>query len=461
MQLKNDNIEYSIRMMLLNLLLMVSVSSVTAADNISISDDFAGFNKSIEMNDSDLSNKLGDKIFGKMLEKYERDSGFVAYKSKLMLSEYLARQMISRLQKAAQKRMQEVAGDPLGDKDKHRDRSLAVSPAKNIYESSKAMFAKPVKIEGLSDDDKKFLGEYYNLKLRNFTSDIAKAGQGLAVAESQFKGTHNYVLVLPLLHIPSSKGVNVNLLPPKMTNSMHLKAISDSCLFHYGMPHQAMEVAREMAGNKKTFSEYDFYNQSSKKCTTEQVNIAVECLKMAIDCVPENEQQKSIELKFDIVQLWLDSKNYSLAAGQAKEIFETFSDIPEDGKAIWLYYYALSRSNNVDAILANVDSALSDERCKSYKAKLMYIKWWALRRKRDEGARVAVLEHELIKLYGDSPMIAPVFLSRATDLLAQQNYNDAKYVLADLIEKFPETKAAIQAKKMVEKLEKIGSSGDE
>jgi TolA-binding protein len=99
-----------------------------------------------------------------------------------------------------------------------------------------------------------------------------------------------------------------------------------------------------------------------------------------------------------------------------------------------------------------VDEALADERCRQYEAKLMYTKWWALRRERDQGAEIAALEYELLNRYGDQPMVAPIMLSQATDTLARQDYNGAYAILSELVQKFPSTKAAEQAKKMLDKL---------
>ena len=149
------------------------------------------------------------------------------------------------------------------------------------------------------------------------------------------------------------------------------------------------------------------------------------------------------------MQLWLDSKNYALAAGRVKKIFETHPNHKQAGKAIWFYYYSLSRTNNTEQILADIDNALSDERCRDYKPKLLYIKWWALRRTRDQNARVAAVEHELLELYGDDPMVAPILLSQATDLMAHQNYPGAFEILNELVQKFPTTSAARQAEKMI------------
>jgi hypothetical protein len=49
-------------------------------------------------------------------------------------------------------------------------------------------------------------------------------------------------------------------------------------------------------------------------------------------------------------------------------------------------------------------------------------------------------------------MIAPILLSRVTDLLASQDYTGAYELSTQLVDKFPSTMAATQAKKMLAKL---------
>ena len=139
---------------------------------------------------------------------------------------------------------------------------------------------------------------------------------------------------------------------------------------------------------------------------------------------------------------------------QAKEISDDYPDHQDSGKAVWLYYYSLSRTNNINEILLDIDQALGEKRCRPYKAKLMYIKWWALRRSRDQEARVAAIEHELLQNFKDDPMVAPIMLSQATDLLAKMQYSNASVILNELVQKFPTTNAAIQAKKMLTQMDK-------
>jgi hypothetical protein len=372
-------------------------------------------------------------------------------------AEFLAKQMQQQLRRATNKRMFTVADELFNNNSKGvRTHSLLVAPAKRFYETSVGLFSKPVRIDNLADEEKSFLAQYYDLKLRVLISAIARAGQALAIAEPSFKGTHDYVLVLPLLHASDRKSVNIDVLPQWMRRPDQLNIFVDSCLLHFGFPFHAMMLANKSAQfQNRSFSEPDFYRAAANKCGTSHPHIAADCLHRAIDYATDKEPDRAVALRFEVVQLWLDSRNYALAAGEAHKIFETYPKHREAGKAIRLYYYALSRNNNTDEILVDIDKALDDKRCDVYKAKLMYIKWWALRRKRDQTARVAALEYELLKQYGNDPMVAPILLSRATDLLAGQNYTGAYEPLTQLVEKFSSTRAATQAKRMIVKLKAV------
>ena len=419
--------------------------------------DFAAYRQALEAQDDAKAMLVGDSIFTQLEKKYKGDAGFRAFKSKLNAAEFLAKQMQQQLKRATKKRMLAVADELFKpDSKETKTHPLSVAPAKRFYETSVGVFSKPVRIDNLTNEEKLFLAQYYDLKLRILISTIAKAGQALAIAEPSFKGTHDYILVLPLLHVSDEKSFSIDILPQWLRRPNQLNIFVDSCLLHFGFPFHAMSLAKKSAQLRdSSFSELDFYRSAANKCGTSHPHIAADCLHRAISYATDKEPDRAVALQFEVVQLWLDSKNYALAAGEAHKIFETYPDHREAGKAIWLYYYALSRNNNTDEILVDVDKALNDKRCEVYKAKLMYIKWWALRRKRDQTARVAALEYELLKQYSNDPMVAPILLSRATDLLAGQNYTGAYESLTQLVEKFPSTKAATQAKRMLVKLKAV------
>ena len=437
-------------------IILITVSAIALA-NIALGansrdPNFTDFFQALEQGTDKQAAQVGQTIFKRIERAYRADAGFGALKSKMIAADFLANQMVTQLKKATGRQMFAVAGELFENKGKSKN-SLSVAPAKSFYETSQQIFSKPVNIGELGAEEKKFLAKFYDLKLRILTSKIAKAGQALAIAEPSFKGTYDYVLVLPLLHASETQPVNINVLPKWMRKSGQLKVFSDSCLLHYGFAYHAQSFARAAAEmDKKDFLQENFYRSASKKCAKKLARVAVDCLKRAIDSIDEEKTDERIALQFDIVQVWLDSDNFTLAAGEAKKIADNFGDHKRSGNAIWLHFYALSRANNVKTILANIDTAIADPRCSDYRAKLMYMKWWALRRLKDKTAQIAALEHQLITDYGDDVMVAPIMLSRATDLLAGQDYAGAFALLDQVQEKFPSTAAAGQAKKMATKL---------
>ena len=448
---------YRYFLVLLLVCIPISVGSSASAPNHSRINsetiDFAVFQKALENSEDIKAASIGDSIFEQMEQKYKDNAGFVTPKSKLTAADSLTKRMIFELKKATNRQMLSVA-DELFDKKDNKNNPLLITPAKSFYETSTELFSKQIRTDEFGDNEKTFLAQYYDLKLRILITAIAKAGQSLAIAKPTFKGTHDYVLVLPLLHASSKNLFNVNILPRWMRQPEQLNIFSDSCLLHFGLPFHAMMIAKQSAQIQEIpFSEVDFYRSEAQKCRESHHHIAANCLRKAIDCVADGDPNMAVSLQFEVVQLWLDSKNYALAASQARKIFETYPNHKESGKAIWLYYYTLLRGGNADEILAHIDKALGDKRCETYKVKLMYIKWWSLHRKQDETARVEILEYEMLKQYGNDPIVAPILLFRAVNILAHQDYNGAYELLTQLVEKFPSTKSAAQAKRVLDRLE--------
>jgi len=405
---------------------------------------FQTFAEALKAQDDVRALQIGADDFKKLEQKYQNDAGFVAFKSKLAAAEFLTRQMVDQLKKATRQQMMITFDDVFQSDEISKPPSLP--PAKRFYETSVALFSTPISIDQLSEDEKNFMVQYYNLKLKNFTTSIARAGQALAVALPKFHDTHKYVLVLPLLHVA----------PEWMQKPEQLIISSNECLLHFGFPFQAMMLSQKAAEIKHNpFSEVDYYKSAAQKCGPALSNVAVACLQKAIACTSEKNIEAIIALKFDIVQLWWDSGNYSLAAGHAKQISQSYPHSNQYPKAVNLYYLALARDSNAEAVLVDIDAAINDRRCTALRARLMYYKWWALRRQRQQDARIAALEHDILQKFGHDPMVAPIMLSQATDHLARQDYLNAKQILARLVEKFPASTSALQANKILEKLKAI------
>lgn len=419
--------------------------------NISSADDIDLFIKVLDQtpHNSEQIFEFGNRNFTYLSKKYSLSPGFINLKSRLQSASFLASKMQSQLGKSMNKRLLEV----IDDQKQKKTNSLVVAPAKSFYDSSINLFSKPINIDDLGENEKTFLRRYYNLILRKHIENISFAGLGYAFAEPSFKGTYNYVLVLPLLHTPNSKAINLEVLPLSMKTPQLLNQLADSALLHFGRIIAAMSLARNAAAiSNRAFNEIDYYIESAHNCPPDKANIAVDCLNLAIKAASASEPDRVVELNIQIIDTWQKSKNHALAAGHARDTYEKFPDHPKTAYIIWLYYYSLSLARQSDVILADIDNHIDNPICSQYRAKLMYTKWWAMRLARNDSPGLQALEYQLLKDYSDSSIITPVMLSRATDMIAQQNYNQAYVLLNELMENFPDTKSADQAKKILERL---------
>lgn len=398
--------------------------------------------------------ELGRTIYETLGKRYNTNGGFLAYQSKVKLAEHLTAQMISHLRQATRAQMSTVMDEVFEEGAKQKP--LPLAPAKRFYDTSIQNFNKPIAIGAIDPQHKHFLAQYYNLYLRYLVNQVARTGRAIALVEPSFKSTYDYVLVLPLLHTSREQAINIGILPTWMNKAEHLQQLTDSCLFQFSMPYQAMEMARlAVAKTGEGFSEIDFYRNAANRCGTEYVHTAVDCLKRAYHAEEPSEVDDRVSILFNLIQYWLNNENYDLAAGEAHQLREQFPDHPLCGKAIYLYYYSLSRASKLRDILSTIDKDLEDARYTKYRDSLLFIKWHALRNTRNEEARLLAVEHELLQRCADNPIIAPVMFSRATDRLARQDYQGAVEILTELLEKFPQTNAAVQAQRMLPKLQKI------
>ena len=419
--------------------------------NTSSADDIDLFMKALDQTPQNSAQaiELGNRIFSDLSKKYSLSSGFINLRSRLQSASFLADKMQSQLRRSMSKRLLEVTDD----QKQKKINSLVVAPAKSFYDSSTDLFSRPISIDDLPENEKTFLTGYYNLILRKHIENISLAGLGYAVAEASFTGTYDYVLVLPLLHTPDDKAVNLDVLPLSMKTTELLNQLGDSALLHFGRVTAAMSLARDAAAiSNRAFNEIEYYIESANKCPPDKAKIAVDCLNQAIKLASASEPDRIVELNIQIIDTWQKSKKYTLAAGHARQSYEKFPDHPKTAYIIWLYYYSLSCDRQADAILADIDNHIDNPICSQYHVNLMYTKWWAMRLISNGSAQLEALEYQILKDYSDDSIITPVMLSRATDMIASQDYNQACILLNQLIEKFQDTKSADQAKKILEKL---------
>jgi len=433
--------------------LSLEARGATGGEPESRAADFARFQEAVSSAREADALSLGEKLLADLRRKYRMDKSFETYEARLKAAEFLAGRMRQELN-----RVTNLQASALTEGMVNRGianpspNAPSIAPARRFYETSTRLFSLPVSTDKFTGAERTFLSSYYDLRLRLLTSAVAQAGQALVVAQPGFAGTHDYVLVLPLLHASESRPVDVRVLPAWMQQPEQLDILSESCLLQFELLFQAMTIAKRSAELQgQEFSPREYFRSVAERCQKSHPRIAAECLRHAIDSGTKD-PDVAVALHLQIIQLWTESQDYALAAGEARKVFETYPDHRDAGKAIWLYYSALVSAANFDAVLTGIDNALKDPRCESFRGGLLYFKWVALKRKGGQAAQVTVLESELFKQYGNSPLIAPVMLSQAVDLLASQAYGEAYEILGRLVEKFPHTEAAGQARKMLQRL---------
>ncbi len=399
--------------------------------------------------------QASDADFEKLENKYPANAELRILKSRIAAAEYIASQMQSELQQRKERVLKKMAAQLFAEQAAKPNEMLApLAPARDFYNASAAIFQIPVSLEVFDPCERTFLGQYYDLKITSLVDSTIAAAKALAVTDRDFEGLYDYALVVPLLHAANNEDVNIALFPKSMRTPDGLGNLSKSCLLHYGLPPRAMQFAKQAAGLVgKPFSEVEFYESAAKTARDSKPDVAADCLSRAVELLPENDADKIVALRLEAAQMWLDSGKYTLAAAEARKAFEAYPENLSAGRAIWLHYFALSKADDLDALLTGIDSAISDPRCAEYVVKLKYMKWYALRRKSPLSPACTAIENDLLEHHADDSIVAPIMLFRAQELMARQNYDQSRRLFADIVEKFPSTEAAARAKQNLSKLE--------
>ena len=389
--------------------------------------------------------------FEKLKGKYSGDTNFKTYMAKLRAAEHLAADMVSQLEKVRKRQLNVFSDTIFGNKAETEEaEAFLTAPAIKFYKEAKGLFSQPISLHGFSIAEQKFLSSYYNLKLRSLLNEIAETGQALAVAEPSFKGTYDYVLVLPLLHTKDGSSVNVNSLPQWMQQAGILTALSDSCLLHYGFINPALDLAK-MACVQRSGScdDVELYRFLANKCDKHNVNIAVQCLEKAIEYLPDNDLGTVNELRFDIVQRWAQAGSYKLAAGQAKKIAQHIPDSNEGKESLLkiIKIYAEQLKFYDDAIeqcrvfLKKFTDSRQAEYIQFLTGKLTYLN-------RDYAGAATKLDLFQMK-YPNSPYVSEAMLLGAISQFSEGQTNEAIERFRRIIQKYPDTELTARCKFLI------------
>jgi len=369
-------------------------------------------------------------------------------------------EVVTQLQAAGQDAVDKLVGDLWENKRSPKaptaspPSSKPIVPAEQLYRLYLPYFRYAIDTQGLDSTEMAFLRAYYNAEVQAAISRIMRLGRPLAAAA----GTRSfeleyYLILLPLLHQTEHFSVeSLRELPPWVLASEHLKRLADFCLLRAGRLDAAEAIALKLKDQQPTAeSRHTFYLESCDRCLAAHVPAAaVACLKAALGLLQEHDP-RAVALRFRICEIWAAARNWALAAGEAGQIAQDFSNTAEGGRALFNRLRYLTSQGDAQTILLEIDDAIQNPHCQDHLSQLYYYKWKALRQA-GQGQAASLLLKRFLEQFPEDPNGAEMYFAVARDCLSAQRYEEATSILESLKTRYPKTKFVTEAKQLLERL---------
>lgn len=328
-------------------------------------------------------------------------------------------------------------------------------PADQVYRQYLPHFTYRIDTSGFTPNQESFLRVYYNAEVQEVMHEVAGFRQPMVLSD-QMGELEAYLLLVPLLHSPSKFPPAVlEGLPVWMRTPERFARLSDFCLFRLGRIDAAVVLHTELQKEGEPDPK-KFYAKAADKCLERhRPDRAVQCFQAAIELVPPGSKEAAT-LRFRICETWASAKNYALAANQAGMIAKEFQGQPAEGDALHLRIQYFATQGDAKSVLAEVDEALQNERCRPHEADLLFYKWQALR-KVGQGENASRILKRFISAYPQSTYAAEMHYAVAVDCLSAQRYDDAASILEHIIKTFPESASSQKARPLLDKLQKLAT----
>lgn len=359
--------------------------------------------------------------------------------------EHLKEKIQTGLKAHAQKEIADLDLDDLAGLElpeiKLPERKRKLLPASHLYWLNQKPFTSSLETSGLSDTESQFLHDYYQVRSSEAALDI---GREIVAFNQKSSNMICYAMVIPLISFEklNSDGQYDSLI--NMFDNEQLLLLSDFCLLECERPDVSLAIARYRAQKEDTpISILNWAEDLIDRCSGFQRP----CLAGKIALLVEH-KLKDPE---DIVRLKLrEAHSHSLAGDSAlaarycQSIVTEFPKTRLYGLIQARYFTYLSKQGEADCLLNEIDSHLEDTRIKAYRANLLYLKWWALN-KTNRSEQAGILAGEIVGLYPDNKLVAPIILSQAMEALSEQKYDQCQQLLVKLTNDFAGTQAAQKA----------------
>lgn len=412
------------------------------------------FERLAKAGQSDQALGVGKQLLEDLVSKYPQNKGLRKVQKRLDAAADLKALIIRGLKCEQQKVLAKIVGldMPSQSSSQHTPQehpAPLLAPAEHLYRANMQLFNGQPQLDAISPAESKFARRYYDLRMQDSIEQVTKATTQTTLSPGESCGPSFYALVLPLLYLPEGdvRWQSLNRLFA-LADSSDLEAMSQFCLLRVDRPAAARAIASyqaEAEGND--FLLLDWSIEASRKCVDNQrPDLAEALLRTAIPAL--NDENTIVKLRLMIAQGYSRCRDHERAAEHCKQAAHDFPDSPLYARLICSYFEYLARQSKPSHILSQIDSALNEPRCRPNAAELLYLKWWALRKRHryDQARKVA---DRLTAEHPDNECVAPVLLAEATDCLSNHRYDRCRKLLRQIMTKFPKTDSAQQAQKVI------------
>jgi len=395
------------------------------------------------------------------LAKYSDRAEVKEYGQRLALIDKAALALIERIDKVKSEALARMLRDkpkvePVGEAQVAK--SVGSGDAVRIYSEFSDEFAKPVALRDIPDEEKGLLQRHYASSFAAAKQYVARVGASAAALQSEAeREVLEPCAVLPMLATPDSAWTvkDVDGLPKWMIKRQALRSL-ESLAVSIPRPLTALAMAQRATARTWTPAEKCNYLAGNlQRLIASHSHYAAKLWCQALIKLAEKlgVGQQATEARCQMAQLHEKSGSPLLAAMEAKSAMDTWPKSPAWGKAATLRLKNLYAARRFKQVNEEAEKYIADKRAKSYLPQVIYISWVA-RRRQGETKAAAQLQKKFLEQFPEHPLGADMYFASAMGSLADGDYDEASRLLEIVEYRYPNSKSAVKAKELQERLAK-------
>jgi len=316
------------------------------------------------------------------------------------------------------------------------------------------------KDEFASDDasgpDRQALVDLYNLEFERQEAAVRRAVEPALIISREDPGVLAWPLVLPLLRAGRAGPVDWgNLLDGMRLSPPESFALAEYCLADMGHASAFMQISKWRAQRKGV--SFD----PLRHCVTTALQMAAKGRAEAgwrllgdVAARLKHGSEPQGTLRLHMVDIALKAGRQDLAEKECAALQTDFAGTKVAREALFRHVKCLAMKGDFQSVLERVEPLLNAAAHREYRTDLLYLKWSALVRTRQNG-RAYQVAHELLLEQPDAERASTVLMWIGTQALELGNYDAAHQAFSRVVAKDPSGKRAATARAILARIKNL------